>query len=124
MKKVIGIVGFLMAVSFASTAQTGTFPVSKFSFGKIKQNVPATHTFIFKNDTKKPIIIETATAECGCTTPTYPKEPIMPGKENKIIVTYNAANAGSFTKKVHVKFAGVDTPVDLTIEGEVVAAKK
>ncbi|MBS1627425.1 MAG: DUF1573 domain-containing protein [Bacteroidetes bacterium] len=124
MKKTIFLFVAFVGFSLASMAQGGTFAVSKHNFGKIKQNVPATYTFTFKNNNTKPIVIETATADCGCTSPTYPKEPIMKGQQNKVMVTYNAANIGKFTKKVHVKFANVDAPVELTIEGEVVVNKK
>ncbi|MBS1640446.1 MAG: DUF1573 domain-containing protein [Bacteroidetes bacterium] len=124
MKKIFFLFIVFIGFSVASMAQAGTFTVSKHNFGKIKQNVPATYTFNFKNNNAKPIVIETATADCGCTSPTYPKEPIMKGQQNKIIVTYNAANLGKFSKKVHVKFANVDAPIELTVEGEVVASKK
>lgn len=117
----IGFFCFLSVVSFGQGP--AQFSTVKHSFGKIKQNVPASYVFTFKNTTSKPIVIEVATAECGCTTPEYPKAPIAKGQEGKIKVTYNAVNPGTFTKKVHVKFAGEDQPVTLEIDGEVVTAK-
>ena len=57
------------------------------------------------------MIIETATAGCGCTKPEYPQEPVLKGKTATIKVTYNAANMGAFTKTVTVKFANVAEPV-------------
>jgi hypothetical protein len=68
------------------------------------------------------VIIETATAECGCTTPEYPKTPIEKGKTAAIKVTYNAESPGNFKKRVTVKFASVTQPIILTIDGEVVTA--
>ena len=113
------------AVAFGQTKNDVKFTAMKHTFGKIKQNVPATYTFTFTNaSTSKPLIIETATAQCGCTTPEYPKAPIGKGKKGTIKVTYNAASAGPFTKNVNVKFAGTQLPVTLLIEGEVVAAKQ
>ena len=105
-------------LSFAQDAPV-KFQELKHSFGKIKQGVPVTTEFKFTNTSGKPVIIEVATAECGCTTPDYPKEPIMKGKTGTIKVTYNAANPGHFEKKVTVKFANVNEPVVLTIDGEV-----
>ncbi len=93
------------------------------SFGKIIRNVPATYVFSFTNTTPKPIIVESAVAECGCTKPEYDVKPILKGKTSSIKVTYNAANPGSFTKKVTVKFANNPQPVILTIEGMVVDKK-
>ena len=72
------------------------------------------------NKGDKPLIIEVATAECGCTTPDYPKTPIQRGKTGVIKVTYNAENPGKFSKRVTVKFANIATPVVLTIDGEVI----
>ncbi len=119
MKKIF----FIAFIFCASTlfAQSGfQFTSLKHNFGKIKQSVPVSYTFLFKNISNKPLIVEVATAECGCTTPDYPKEPITKGKDGKIKVTFNAENAGTFSKKVTVKFANVDDPVILTIEGEVI----
>jgi len=107
----------------APAAVKSSSPVSfnevKHSFGKLKQNVPASYTFTLKNNGTKPLIIEQATAQCGCTTPEYSKSPILKGKSSSIKVTYNAANAGPFTKTVTVKFLNVSEPTVLTIEGEV-----
>jgi len=112
----------------AVSAQTETnvdsvFKVTAHSFGKIKQHEPVTTEFSFINKGNKPLIIETATAECGCTTPDYPKAPIQQGKTGVIKVTYNAESPGKFTKRVTVKFANIATPVILTIDGEVIEAK-
>ncbi len=116
----------VLVLSFSVFAKTkaddgpAAFKSLKFSFGKIKQGVPVTTKFAFTNTSDKPLIIENAEAGCGCTTPDYPKEPIMPRKSGVITVTYNAANPGPFTKDVNVKFAGITLPVTLLITGEVI----
>lgn len=102
-----------------TVASPVAFNKLKHSFGKIKQGVPKTYTFTLKNNGTKPLIIENATAQCGCTTPVYSKSPILKGKYSPIQVTYNAANPGVFTKTVTVKFLGIDQPTILTIDGEV-----
>ena len=104
-------------------AETKVFPLtfkeSKHSFGKIKQGTPVTYAFTFKNGTSAPVIVESATAQCGCTTPKYPTAPVAKGTSDKIEVTYNAASVGSFTKQVTVRVAKTQEPIILTIEGEV-----
>lgn len=112
------------AVAFGQTKTDIKFKEVSHNFGKIKQNVPVTYVFNFKNGGVKPLIIESATAECGCTQPEYPKSPILKGRSSTIKVTFNAASAGSFTKKVTVKFAKIPEPVILTITGDVVVATK
>lgn len=121
MKKLFLIAALFASVSvFAQTTPPLQFTTTKYSFGKIKQGKPVTTEFKFTNTGDKPAIIETATAECGCTTPDYPKTPILKGKTGVIKVTYNAAAMGAFTKHVNVKVASVNEPIVLTIDGEVV----
>ena|ERR1700754_3309298 len=88
-------------------------------FGKIKQNVPVTYDFMFNNVSDKPIVIESASASCGCTTPQWPQTPIAKGKADKITAGFNAANVGPFNKTIYVKIAGVDKPVEVRIVGNV-----
>lgn len=88
-------------------------------FGKIKQGVPVTFDFNFVNTSDKPVVIESATASCGCTTPVKPVAPISQGKADKITAGFNAQAVGPFNKSIYVKVAGVDQPVEIKITGEV-----
>ncbi len=120
MKKLFATLALFICVgTFAQTAPA-EFKTMKYSFGSIKQNVPATTSFLFTNKSNKPLVIEVATADCGCTSPVYPKAPILPGKTDTIKVTYNAANVGHFEKTVTVKFANYSAPITLQIDGDVV----
>jgi hypothetical protein len=92
------------------------------TFGKIEQNKPVTATFEFTNTGDTPVVITNAQGSCGCTVPSYTKEPIAPGESGIIKATYNAAATGVFNKTVTVT-ANIDKPQTLTITGEVVAAK-
>jgi hypothetical protein len=98
------------------------FKEIRYNFGKIKQGVPVTHDFEFTNIGAEPVIIETASASCGCTTPTWPQQPVMKTKADKIKAGFNAAAPGPFEKTVFVKIKGVDVPFELKIAGEVVSA--
>ncbi len=98
-----------------------TFKEMSHNFGKVKQGTPVSYEFAFKNATGTPVVIESATAQCGCTTPEYNKAPIAKNASDKIKVTYNAANVGSFTKQVTVRVAKTADPIVLTINGEVLA---
>lgn len=92
-----------------------------YSFGKIKQTVPVTHDFVFSNVSDKAVVIESATASCGCTTPVKPEAPVSKGKSDKITAGFNAANIGPFNKSIYVKVAGLETPVEIRITGEVLS---
>ena len=94
--------------------------MEKYDFGKIKQGVPVTTYFTITNISDKPIVIENATASCGCTTPEWNREPIAPNATAKIKVGYNAGAMGTFTKPVTIKLAGIDVTKQVNITGEVV----
>lgn len=125
MKKFLLIaIAFVASISAMAQKADDLIKVSteKYSFGKIKQNVPVTTFFTITNTTDKPVVIENAWAGCGCTTPEYSKEPIAPGGTSKLKVGYNAAAMGHFEKQVNIKLAGVNEPKVITITGEVVDA--
>lgn len=98
------------------------FKEKVYDFGKIKQGVPVNHEFQFTNIADQPVVIESATASCGCTTPTWPQAPVAKGKNDKIKAGFNAAAPGAFTKQITIKVAGADQPTVLTIKGEVLNA--
>mgnify|MGYP003575161977 CR=1 FL=1 len=73
-------------------------------FGKIPEGPAAEYTFEFTNVGNEPLIIQNASASCGCTTPEWPKEPILPGNTGKIKVKYNTQGRGNqpFDKSVYI----------------------
>lgn len=89
-------------------------------FGTVPQGKPVTTEFSFKNTGKEPITLNNVHASCGCTTPEWTKEPILPGKSGTVKATYNAAAAAPFSKTITVT-SNVGTKV-LTIKGVVEAA--
>ncbi|MEN9885090.1 MAG: hypothetical protein RLZZ420_2307 [Bacteroidota bacterium] len=120
------VVSVIALAGFAQTGAKKAEDVVKFkevrhNFGKIKQGVPVTYDFEFLNVGNEPVIIETATASCGCTTPTWPQQPVMKTKGDKIKAGFNAAAPGAFEKTVFVKIKGIDVPYELKIAGEVLA---
>ncbi|MFT3908730.1 MAG: DUF1573 domain-containing protein [Ferruginibacter sp.] len=104
-------------------SEVAKFESESIDLGKVKQDNPATATFVVTNITKEPLIIEQASPTCGCTISDYTKEPIAPGKTGTIKATYNAKNIGPFDKHLTVKFAGCDQ-TSITIKGEVLNAEE
>ncbi len=99
-----------------------TFENEVHDYGTIKQSSDGSCEFKFKNTGKEPLIISNAKGSCGCTVPTYPKEPIMKGQTAVIKVHYDTKRVGAFTKTVTITSnAKTDTKV-LTIKGVVEAA--
>jgi hypothetical protein len=130
MKKLMITAFVAISTVFAVNAQTTPatdnpaqadieFDKETHDFGIVNQNQPATYTFMFKNTGKVPLIITNAAASCGCTTPEWTKEPIMPGKKGYVKATYNAASMGVFNKAVTVTSNAKKATVTLYIKGEV-----
>ena len=97
-----------------------TFDTLRHDFGKFSKDEPVVHcSFTFKNTGTAPLIIHQAFASCGCTVPTYTKEPIKPGEKGSIDVTYNGKDKfpGHFQKSITVRTNAVNEVVRLTIEG-------
>ncbi len=112
------------ASSNDKTAKAGMkFDADVIDYGTIKQNSERVRHFMFTNTGSEPLIIKNAQGSCGCTVPTYPKEPIMPGQKASIDVNYDTNRTGAFTKTVTLttNAEGQETKV-LTIKGVVEAA--
>lgn len=93
-------------------------------YGTVAANSDGKREFVFTNNGNKPLIITNATGSCGCTVPTFPKEPIAPGAKAVIGVKYDTTRAGqAFTKTVTITSNAAGTPSKvLTIKGNVLAA--
>ena len=127
--------GFLMLSVYAQealvTAKVSSSTEAAFSweeglshdFGKITQDQPASHKFVFTNTGNEPLVISNAKGSCGCTVTEYSTEPIAPGAQGMIMATYNAKKVGVFSKTVTV-YANTGDPVILKVKGEVVASTK
>lgn len=95
------------------------FTAQTVDFGTAVLNQPVTVQFEFKNVSKAPIIIQNAQPSCGCTTPSWTKEPVLPGKTGIIKATYNAATLGQVNKTVFVNFKGISQTMELHLTGTV-----
>ena len=74
-------------------------------------------TFRLKNTGEKPLVIQDVVTSCGCLTVDYSQEPVMPGKEAVIGVTYKADSPGYFNKVVTVYCNAEDSPIRLRVSG-------
>jgi hypothetical protein len=89
-------------------------------YGTVAHNADGKREFVLTNNGNKPLIITNAVGSCGCTVPTFPKDPILPGAKAVIGVKYATDRVGAFTKTVTVtsNAAGIPSKV-LTIKGTV-----
>lgn len=90
------------------------------NYGKVKTGAVVKHTFKFKNTGTEPLLLTRVKASCGCTTPSYSKEPIPPGGEGFIDVSFNTAGkSGIQRKSVTVTSNSQPLNMALRINGEV-----
>ena len=75
------------------------FQNEKHDFGLIMQGEKVAHTFKFKNTGGSDLIISSASSTCGCTIPSFSKEPIKPGQSGAIEVVFNSANRSAANHK-------------------------
>ncbi len=101
-----------------------TFEKVVHDYGTIYKGSDGTSYFPFKNTGKEPLILSQPKSSCGCTVPTWPKKPILPGKEDKIKVTYNTRRMGRIYKTVKIYSNAKNSPILLTIKGKVVEKPK
>lgn len=86
------------------------FDEDKFDFGELTQGDIVHHTFSFTNTGSNPLIITNAVGSCGCTVPTYPKEPIAPGAKGNIEVQFNSAGKEGLQNKTVTLTANTEPP--------------
>jgi hypothetical protein len=133
MKKLVFSFAILMFTTFSVIAQDAapqpsnpnaaeiSFSKTVHDYGTIFQGGDGTCEFKFTNTGKEPLILSRPQSSCGCTVPTWPQEPILPGKSDVIKVTYNTMNIGPINKTVTVTSNGKTARVVLQIKGTVVA---
>ena len=124
-------VGFLTAGMQGQTKEEilkdFTGPVFEFEtevidYGEIAANSDGNRVFKFKNVGKSPLIISQVKGSCGCTVPTKPEKPIMPGETGEIKVKYATNRIGPFSKTVTITSNAYEDSKVLRIKGRVLEA--
>lgn len=119
----------LLSLAFAMLAGAGiaiaqpTLKVSEetHEFGEVVEGKMASYEFQVTNTGNQPLIISNVQPSCGCTSPHWTKEPIMPGKTGIIKATYNSAGRpGVFNKSLTVVSNAANGSKVLHIKGNVI----
>ena len=125
---IIAIAAIIASIATAVAADSKSagiqFAELTHDFGTVQEkNGPVSHTFKFTNTGNAPLVIISAKTSCGCTKPSFPKQPIQPGDSSEITVTYNPdGRPGEFDKSVTVRtnVKGRDRKVALRLLGTVI----
>jgi hypothetical protein len=97
-----------------------TFAKTEHDFGDIPTDAKVRHTFTFTNTGKTPLLIEDATASCGCTTPSWTKEPVAPGGKGTLVVEFDSkGKSGLVNKQVNVRANTQPTNTVVFIKGNI-----
>nr|MBD5377438.1 DUF1573 domain-containing protein [Bacteroides sp.] len=130
MKRLLLLITAVVAMAFAVVAKDAAsikFNETKIDLGRIdaaKGKVTFTYTFV--NVGTEPLIVVSVTnGGCGCTKPSFPKEPIAPGKSGKVSITFNPeGRAGELNREVTVRTNGKPKTVKLRFSGVVIPEKR
>ena len=128
MKKVIYLLGIMFLLVGAAKAQDSKAPIGPeiefekvvHDYGDIPFNGNGECEFRFTNTGNEPLLIQKPKSSCGCTIPSWPNEPILPGESDVIKVTYRTNRAGNINKTVTVTSNALkNSTVVLRIKGRV-----
>ena len=128
MKKVLYLLGIMLLMAGAAKAQdakTQSGPEIEFEkvvhdYGDVPFNGNGECEFRFTNTGNEPLLVQKPKSSCGCTIPSWPNEPILPGESEVIKVTYRTNRAGIINKTVTVTSNAVkNSTVVLRIKGRV-----
>lgn len=90
-------------------------------FGVITESKKVYTKFGFTNTGKEPLMILSAEGSCGCTVPSWPKEPIAPGKTNTIEISFDpGGKSGEQSKIITITSNSEPSTTILTIKATVV----
>ncbi|GMQ29639.1 DUF1573 domain-containing protein [Algoriphagus confluentis] len=109
---------FAFALIFTAQAQQAgsgaviSFKEKSVDFGDIVQGQKVEHTFTLTNSGSEPLIISNVAATCGCTVPSWPKEPIAPGNSAEIKVSFNSAGKMGKQNSVVRIYSNATEPIE------------
>lgn len=93
---------------------------TSYDFGVADEGTVVKHVFKFTNTGSEPLVISNAKGSCGCTVPTWPKQPVAPGAKGEISVEFNTkGKPGRQSKQVTVTANTNPTDTHIEILGEV-----
>jgi len=91
-----------------------------YDYGTIEKNSYGIARFVFYSKGSAPLVINNINASCGCTVPSWPKEPIIPGDSATIEVKYDTRRLGIISRHVTISCNASDENITLNLKGTVV----
>ena len=128
MKNLLFSLLFLLVSGFAFSQTVDSvafkFNEENFDFGDITQGQQVEHIFKFTNTGVKPLVISNVITSCGCTAPTWPKDPIPPKGQGEIKIDFNSTGkSGKQNKVITIMSNAVGNPNHIMITANVLPPK-
>ncbi len=127
MKNLLLLISALFLGCFVVFAQDNpnaaemAFEFETYDFGEINEGDDASVDFVFKNTGMEKLIITDVKASCGCTTPFWSKEPVLPGEQGRITASYNTnGRPGGFNKAITINSNAKEESKRIFIKGTVI----
>ena len=93
-------------------------------YGDIVQGSDPLRSVSFTNTGTEPLVISNAKGSCGCTVPTWPREPIAPGETGAIEIRYDTKRLGGINKTVKLTTNDATGTYVLRVKGNITAKKE
>ena len=114
----IVVLGGLSTLTAQNTAKF-EFKSEVIDYGEIEKGADGLRVFEFTNTGTAPLVIESVYSSCGCTTPSWTKTPVAPGKSGKIEVKYNTSIVGPIRRTITIYSNAEENPKAIKIKGKV-----
>jgi hypothetical protein len=130
MRKIGCCVFFFITILQIHCQQTNSasidFSSNEYNFNEIKEDGGfVVCSFEFLNGGKSNLVIKEILTTCGCTSPSWSKTPIAPGKKGYVKVQFDPReHYGTFKETVIVKTNAIDSAITLAIRGFVTQSDK
>lgn len=117
------LIGWIIACVPVFSQPVMHFEKSLHDFGTIKEtDGPVAYNFQFTNTGNAPVLIKSVEASCGCTSPEWSRQPVLPGKTGFIKATFDPKDRPSFfNKSITVSSNAKNAQIELEIKGTVEA---
>lgn len=120
MRKVVSflLLSFSVGAMFAAGKAKIAFEETEYEMTDNVLGETSEHVFVFKNVGEDPLVIANAVPSCGCVTPTWTKQPVLPGDTGSVHVYYQSKMSGVFHKTIKVYSNAAGKKPVLQISGE------
>jgi hypothetical protein len=103
-----------VAVQAQSDAQGAviSFKEKSIDFGDIMQGDKVEHVFVFEKTGDTPLVISNVAVTCGCTAPSWPRQPVAPGSSAELKVVFNSAGKMGKQNSVVRVYSNASEPIE------------